>query len=91
MIKNLDFIQYVNEDESRLIYLSQLYFTGNSSLTGEAFSEEPKIVKDDFGWQLKGVKKTSGQILVCVISFTKQDDSQWASEFFGSIEAKNIR
>lgn len=89
MIINSDSIQYVSKDESKVIYLSLLKVAGKSVLTNEIFSETPKIAKDDSGWNLRGVKQSPEQLLVCVISFTDQGDSQWASSFFDSIRYKD--
>jgi hypothetical protein len=89
MIKNKDSIQYLNEDESRMIYFSVLKVDGDPLSTADALPEEPKIIEEDNGWQLKGIKKAPGQILVCVISFKRQGDTEWAKEFFSSVTYKN--
>lgn len=88
MIINPDSIQYVNKDENKVIYLSLLKVEGKSVLADSAFSETPRITKDDYGWNLRGVKQSPEQLLVCVISFTDQGDSQWAISFFDSIRYK---
>ncbi|HEY4147397.1 MAG TPA: hypothetical protein VGM41_00645 [Chitinophagaceae bacterium] len=89
VIDNADSIQYVNEDESVVIYLSVLEIRGNSLVTDDVLPGDPKITGDTNGWQLKGVKKAAGQILVCVISFKDQDDTKRAKELFNSITYRN--
>jgi hypothetical protein len=90
-IDNGDSVQYVNEDASKVIYFSVLEIRGNSLITEDVLSEEPKIIEDANGWQLKGIKKEQGQILVCVISFKDKDDTIWVKEFFNSILYKDNR
>jgi hypothetical protein len=55
------------------------------ALPGE---REPMIIEDDKGRQLKGIKKTPGQVLVCMISFKHQGDTEWAKGFFSSVTYK---
>lgn len=91
LINNQDSIQYVNEDASRVIYFSVLHVSGNDIISNEVIPDEPKIIEDANGWQLKGIKKSMGQVLVCVISYKNQDDTKWARVFFDSIKYKDAR
>ena len=90
MIRNKDSIQYVNEDGSRIIYFSVLKVDGDLLSTADALpgEREPMIIEDGNGWQLKGIKKAPGQVLVCVISFKHQGDTEWAKGFFSSVTYK---
>lgn len=85
-IQNPDSVQYVNEDDTKVIYFSLLTVSGNSFVT-DIYSKEPKVVEDANGWQLKSTKKFKDQILVCVVSVANQDDIEWARTFFDSIKA----
>ncbi len=83
-IQSTDSVQYINEDESRIIYFSVLKISGKGpSLLPN--TTDPVIKKDDNGWQLKGSKSSENQILVCVISITQEEDLDWAKAFFASI------
>jgi len=83
-IQNTDSIQYINEDKSRIIYFSVLKVSDKRpSLLPKATG--PVVKKDDNGWQLKGSKLSENQILVCVISVTREEDLDWAKAFFTSI------
>jgi|GEM_PF-1627667 len=92
VITNEDSIQYVNEDASKVIYFSVLIVQGNSHVAGDALhrEREPEIVEDANGWQFKGMKAATGQVLVCVVTVKDQADLQWAKEFFSSVRYKNI-
>jgi len=91
LINNQDSIQYVNEDASRVIYFSVLDVSGNDIISNAVIPDEPKVIEDANVWQLKGVKKSVGQVLICVISYRHQDDTKWAREFFDSIKYKDSR
>jgi hypothetical protein len=84
-IINTDSIQYTNEDNSIVIYLSLLITSGGNSLVIDAITGEPKITEDSNGWQLKGAKTSNNKILVCVISVKNWNDIDWAKVFFESI------
>lgn len=86
IINNPDSIQYVNEDASKVIYFSILETSDKSVITNDIFPAEPEIKEAANGWQLKGVKKSADQLLVCVISFKNKDDSGWAKDFFNAIK-----
>jgi hypothetical protein len=89
MIRNKDSIQYVNEDESRMIYFSVLKVDGDLLSTADALPDEPKIIEEGNWCQLKGIKRAPGQILICVISFKHQGDTEWAKGFFRSVTYKD--
>ena len=90
MTTNPDSIQYVNEDGSRIIYLSVLKVSGEGPVPNKILTEEPKILEETNGWRLKGVKNAPGEILVCVISFTRADDAAWARTFFDAIKYRDL-
>ncbi len=85
MIENPDSRQFVNKDGTRVIYVSALHVSGGDTFLTDSFAGKPTIVKNADSWQLKGAKKSKNQILVCVISVSKQDDIEWANIFFDSI------
>lgn len=89
VIHNPDSVQYVNEDAGKVIYFSVLTVSGKNLFTNDAIPEGPAITATDGGWQLKGARKSPGQILVCVISLMNQDDIEWAKDFFNSIRYKH--
>jgi hypothetical protein len=88
LINNGDSIQYVNDDGSRIIYLSVLIISGSSLLTSTLFKGEPDITNNANGWQLKGTTRLPNEAVVCVINFTHEDDVDWAKGFFDSIKPK---
>lgn len=85
-IENTDSIQYVNEAGRKAIYLSMLTVSSVDISQIDAYVNKPTITEDANGWQLKGAKKSKNQILVCVISIRKQEDIEWAKQFFNSIK-----
>lgn len=89
-INNHESTQYANLDSSRIIYLSVLTVSGSDVFTIKTFTaDEPIVVEDTNGWQLKGFKKSNNHILVCIISLKNQEDVEWAKEFFQSIKPLN--
>ena len=88
LINNGDSIQYINGDESRIIYLSVLIISGSSLLPSKLFKGEPAITNDANGWQLKGTKRLPNEAIVCVINFVDEKDAEWAKCFFDSIRPK---
>ena len=88
MIKNLDSIQFVNENSTKIIYFSVLYVDGGGIL--DSYAGKPTIIETENGWQLKGSKKGPNKILVCVISVSRKDDIEWARTFFESITSNEL-
>ncbi len=88
LINNGDSLQYVHSDNSRIIYLSVLIVSGSPLLNSKLFTDELKLTQTAVGWELKGTRRTAHEMLVCVISFTKEDDEVWARDFFNSVRAK---
>ncbi|RAJ05214.1 hypothetical protein LX64_02368 [Chitinophaga skermanii] len=82
-IYNDDSIQYVSEDESIIIFISIIKGAENTNhiLT----NTPPSIAFSEDSWLLKGTKTGGQEILVCVISFSKESDTQMVKELFASI------
>jgi hypothetical protein len=87
-IQNPDSIQFVNENCTKIIYFSVLTVDGRGILDG--YAGKPIIIETDNGWQLKGSKKASNKILICVISVSSKDDIEWARTFFESITSNEL-
>src|SRR3569623_926581 len=85
LINNGDSVQYVNGDESIIIYFSVLTVKGKPILEGNGIYGAPTLKQDDYGWQFKGVKKGNNQLLVCAISFKNESDTKWVRDFFDSV------
>lgn len=86
VIKNNDSWQFVNEDESRILYFSILKLAGDPVITDQTSNtREPSIVLTEHGWQLKGSRHGVYEILVCLFSFTNENDKQWAENLFADI------
>jgi len=86
LIDNGDSIQYVNEDESRILYFSKLSIDGNKALSSELFAQTtPSIKFSENGWECKGTKQGGNEILVCVFSFTNEEDKEYMNDLFTSI------
>lgn len=86
VIKNNDSWQFVNEDESRMLYFSILKFGGDPSITGQVLNTtQPSVMHTENGWQLKGSKHEKNEMLVCVFSFTSEKEKQWAESLFADI------
>ena len=83
-IRNSDSLQYVNQDETKVVYLSVLKVTGSDVFS--ISSIKPTVIEDANGWQLKAAKKLENELLVCVISVVRQDDIEWAKIVFDSID-----
>ncbi len=88
MFQNPDSLQYVNKDESKVIYFSALSVSGGDVFSIDSYVGKPTIIEYASGWQLKGAKKFGNQILICVISVSKKDDVEWAKIFFDSITSR---
>lgn len=88
IVYNPDSIQYVNRDESIVIYFSVLTVGGSDLFNVGAHDGKPTITEIADGWQLKGTKKSKLQLLVCVISIVNREDIEWAQLFFDSINSK---
>jgi len=85
-INNGDSIQFVNADETRILYFSILTITGKPLLTGELLSRAPvTVAPKGNGWQLKGTKQGDSEILVCVFDFASESDAVWAKGVFNAI------
>ncbi len=87
MINNADFVQFVNANESRVLYFSTMVFNGNQLLSNNFIENmKPQITKTENGWEMKGIKHGGNEILVCVFSFTDEKDENWAMDLFACIE-----
>lgn len=86
LIDNGDSMQFANVNKSRILYFSILSVTGKSSVLSETYKKmQPSMSNTENGWQLKGAKNESGEILICIFSFTDENDQQWAMDLFTSI------
>ena len=90
IIKNPDSIQYINDNESKVIYISSLTVQGNDHSLVEPNLSKPTIVEEANQWHLKGAKKSNNQILICVITVKESKDIQWAKSFFDAIQPNQI-
>jgi hypothetical protein len=90
IIKNPDSIQYVNDDASRVIYISALIIQGNDHSVVEPIISRPTIIEAANEWHIKGAKKSKNQILVCVISVKNDKDIEWAKSFIDAIQPNQI-
>lgn len=86
MIRNSDSIQYVNSDSTRFIYFSVLTVSGGNVFPIDSYIDKQTVIQNGHRWDLKGAKNINNQILICVISVTRQDDIEWAKMFFDSIK-----
>ena len=88
-INNPDSVQYVNRDESRILYFSPIAITGNQLFSTETFAKMGvSVLGTENGWQLKGAKHTDKEVLVCLFSYTDESDEPWMKNLFDSIKAK---
>ena len=86
-IDNGDSIQYVNEDESRILYFSMLMLTDSQVFSGDAMTKmQPSLTKSEDGWQLKGAKHGGKEVIICVFTFTNETDEAQMKNLFKNIE-----
>lgn len=85
IIQNRDSVQYASKDGTKVIYFSLLNVSGGDVFSIDLPGDKPTIIENAAGWQLKGMKKSGSQILVCVVSVSEKDDIEWAQTFFDSI------
>jgi hypothetical protein len=86
-VNNSDSVQFINEDESRILYFSALIVKDSPVFSAEMLAKaDPAITLTEHGWQLKGVRQGKDEILVCVFTFTHEDDKAWAIGVFTSVE-----
>ena len=86
LINNGDSIQFVNADQSHILYFSVLTFTGKSLLPGEISTKvPPKLTHSDADWQFKGTRQEGNELLVCVFTFTNESDDVLMQELFANI------
>lgn len=86
LIDNGDSIQFVNADESLVFYFSILPITKNSLVTDDVLAKmQPSVTRVENGWQFKGAKSGSREVLVCVFSFTNESDEGLVRELFAGI------
>jgi hypothetical protein len=87
-IQNPDSVQFVNEDGSKVIYLSVLTVSGNDVFPLNAYAGEPVVEEDSKGClHLKSTKTFKNYILVCAITVNNRKDLEWAKNFFDSIKS----
>jgi len=86
LINNGDSIQFINADESRILYFSILVITNGPLLSGETLAKkQPSVVRSENGWQFKGARQVGNEVLVCVFSFTNESDEAWMKDLFANI------
>ncbi|MCW3121109.1 MAG: hypothetical protein JWQ38_601 [Flavipsychrobacter sp.] len=82
-IDNNDSLQFINKDESRILYFSILTIKNNHLIsTNTIANREPTITQSENGWDFKGVKERGNEVLVCVFSFTNESDETWIKNLF---------
>jgi len=85
-INNGDSVQFVNADESIVLYFSILTASNKSPLSGDVLAKmQPSVMRLENGWQLKGARSGGKEILVCVCSFTNEDDEALVKDLFANI------
>lgn len=85
-INNGDSVQFVNGDESRILYFSLLTITGNQVFSGEILSKmEPSLTRTENGWQFKGARQGGNEVLICLFTFTDEADEGLMRELFANI------
>ncbi len=85
-INNSDSVQFMNANESRILYFSPLAVTGNQLFSAETFAKmKISVIKTESGWQLKGVKHADNKVLVCVFTYTNDADEIWMKTLFDNI------
>jgi hypothetical protein len=86
LINNGDSIQFVNADESLILYFSLLTTTNNSLLASEVVAKmQPSVTRSENGWQFKGARSGGKEVLVCVFSFINESDEALVKELFANI------
>jgi hypothetical protein len=86
LVNNGNSIQFVNADESRILYFSLLTVAGNSLLPGDILTKmSPSVTSYDNGWQFKGARQGGNEVLVCVFTFTNESDEGRMKELFANI------
>lgn len=86
-INNGNSIQFHNQDESRIIYLSVLAVTPENDESFELpkkFEHQPEIIKEGRWYHLRGTKIHGNQVLIVVITFKNKNDELWANDFFNA-------
>src|SRR6218665_2956179 len=75
IIDNGDSWQFGNDDGSRVLYFSILSFTGSASVLENSLTKKQALITNtENGWVLKGTKVANSKILICVFSFTNEND-----------------
>lgn len=86
-INNADSVQFVNNNESRVLYFSTMHFNANQILSNNFLENtQPQIIQTENGWEMKGMKHGGNEILVCVFSFTDEKDKEWVMDLFACID-----
>ena len=84
-IENDDSIQFVSDEEGRVVYVSKLSVRNSDAGAEDQQPLPPVIEHDTSGFHLKGTKAHEGQVLVIVITFAKHADEAWALDLFDKI------
>ncbi|MBS1605059.1 MAG: hypothetical protein JST42_20520 [Bacteroidetes bacterium] len=86
IINNGDSIQFVNDDESRILYFSILTTTGDQVFSGEILAKmQPSLTQSENAWQFKGARQGSNEILICLFTFTDKVDEVQMRDLFANI------
>ncbi|PQJ12604.1 hypothetical protein CJD36_002335 [Flavipsychrobacter stenotrophus] len=86
-IDNDKSVQFTNADGSRVLYFSILIVKGNNSLLGSSFSNsKASIMYADDCWHLKGHKPNGNEVLVCVFTYTNEEDEAILNNLFDGIQ-----
>ena len=85
-IDNGDSIQFVSTDQSQVLYFSILKLSGPGPLKDTVLEKKaPALNRTENGWELKGFKQADNKMLICLFSFTKEDDAAGMEQLFNSI------
>ncbi|MBS1687009.1 MAG: hypothetical protein JSS76_19885 [Bacteroidetes bacterium] len=91
-INNEDSVQFVNADESRILYFSILHISGDGPLSGPLQEMNgPTVRQTENGWEMKGFKHAGNTVLVCLFSFTQQDDEASLRDIFDNVTLRDNR
>lgn len=85
-IDNGDSVQFINADNSRVLYFSVLVIKNSDVLPPTALtSKDHTTERTDDGWVFKAAKGGGNEVLVCAFSFTNESDEAYMKELFNKI------
>ncbi|KND47084.1 MAG: hypothetical protein AB199_01490 [Parcubacteria bacterium C7867-004] len=80
-------VQLVNEDGSRVVYISILKAEdeNHNPVNLPTDEEEIEVIEVGESFHLRGKKIKGNEALIIVITFINQNDEHWARDFFSNI------